>query len=226
MPKIVDHEESRGEFAQAVWRAVIELGIENATVRRVAEYAGWSTGRLSHYFASKDALLEYAIGYAGRQMQQRFDRRLSHARGLVALRAVLGEVAPVDRQRREEWVFWIAFWGRATCQPTLAAAQRHRHRAFRRVLLGCLEQARAQREIDPRLDLGRESSAIAALAWGIGVLATFEPRAFTRAEIDREFDARVARLRSPLKGRAVNLGSPARRPRGSSPRTAGSRGKA
>ena len=99
MPKIVDHEESRGEFAQAVWRAVVELGIENATVRRVAQYAGWSTGRLSHYFTSKDALLEYAIGYAGRRMQQRFDHRLAHARGLAALRAVLGEVAPAGRQR-------------------------------------------------------------------------------------------------------------------------------
>jgi AcrR family transcriptional regulator len=224
MPKIVDHERSRGEFAQAVWRAVVELGIEHATVRRVAQYAGWSTGRLSHYFASKDELLAYAIGHAGRQMQQRFDRRLAHARGLAALRAVLGEVAPADRRRREEWLFWIAFWGRATGEPSLALAQRRRHRAFRDVLLGCLEQARSAGEIDPSLDLAREASAIAALAWGIGVLATFEPRAFTRADFDRELDERVARLRSPLRRRVESPRSPARRPRGSSRRSAGSRG--
>ncbi len=226
MPKIVDHEASRGEFADAVWRAVIELGIENATVRRVAEYAGWSTGRLSHYFASKDALLEHAIGHAGQQMQRRFDRRLARARGLAALRGVLGEVAPINRERREEWIFWIAFWGRATRHPALAAAQELRHRAFRRVLVGCLAQARALGEIDPRLDLEREAGALAALSWGIGVLATFEPRALTRADIDRELDARVARLRRPLKRRAGSPRSPSRRRPGTSRRSAGSRGRA
>lgn len=195
MPRIVDHAESRAEFAQAVWRAVVELGIENATVRTVAEYAGWSTGRLSHYFASKDELLETALGHAGSEMQRRFERRLARARGLAALRAVLREVTPASRRARAEWVFWIAFWGRATRHPKLAAAQKRRHRAFRRVLVGCLEQAREDGELAPRLDLEQEAAGIAALSWGIGVLATFEPRALTRADIDRELDARVERLR-------------------------------
>jgi AcrR family transcriptional regulator len=195
MPKIVDHEESRAEFAEAVWRAVVELGIENATVRRVADYAGWSVGRLSHYFASKDDLLEYAIAHIGAEMQRRFDRRLRSLRGLAALRAVLDEVTPSTKRTREEWIFWIAFWGRATGHAKLAAAQRRRHSAFRHVLVRCLEEARAAGEIDARLDLAHEAAGVAALAWGIGVLATFEPRALVRADIQRELDARVARLR-------------------------------
>jgi AcrR family transcriptional regulator len=195
MPKIVDHEESRAEFAEAVWRAVVELGIENATVRKVAEYAGWSVGRLSHYFASKDELLEYAMGHIGGVMQQRFDSRLRSKRGLAALRALLDEVKPVTKRAREEWLFWIAFWGRATRNARLAAAQRRRHAGFRRALERCLEQARDDGELAPRLDLARESAGIAALVWGIGVLATFEPRALVRADIERELDARVARLR-------------------------------
>ena len=195
MPKIVDHAESRAEFAEAVWRAVVDLGIENATVRTVAEYAGWSVGRLSHYFASKDELLEDAMTYIGGEMQRRFDKRLAGLRGLAALRALLGEVMPTTKRRREEWVFWIAFWGRATRHPRLAAAQRRRHAGFRRTLVRCLGQARTDGELDSRIDLEREAAGIAALAWGIGVLATFEPRALGRASIDRELDARVARLR-------------------------------
>jgi AcrR family transcriptional regulator len=196
MPRIVDHEQSRAEFAEAVWRAVVELGIESATVRRVAEFAGWSVGRLSHYFASKDDLLEYAIGYIGGEMQRRFDRRLRSLRGLAALRAILDEVTPSTRRAREEWVFWIAFWGRATRHARLAAAQRKRHAGFRRALERCLEQAREDGEIDGQLDLTREAAGIAALSWGIGVLATFEPRALARADIERELDARIARLRA------------------------------
>lgn len=201
MPRIVDHEQSRAEFAQAVWRAVVELGIENVTVRRVAAYAGWSVGRLSHYFASKEDLLAYAIAYIGAEMQRRFDRRLRTLRGLAALRAILDEVTPSTRRAREEWLFWIAFWGRATGHATLAAAQQRRHAGFRRVLERCLEQAREDGEIDPRLDLAHEAAGIAALSWGIGVLATFEPRVLVRADVERELDARVARLRAKRRPR-------------------------
>lgn len=196
MPKIVDHRESRAEFAEAVWRAVVELGIESATVRTVAKYAGWSVGRLSHYFASKDALLEYALGHAGAEMQRRFDRELTRKRGLAALRGVLLAVSPTSARSREEWVFWIAFWGRATRQPALARAQRRRHAAFRRVIERCLADARADGELAARVDVAGEAAGIAALAWGLGVLGTFEPRALTRADVLREIDARIARLRA------------------------------
>ncbi len=199
MPRVVDHEESRAEFAQAVWRAIVELGIEATTVRTVAEYAGWSVGRLSHYFASKDDLLVYAMDFIGGKMQRRFDGHLQGLRGLAALRAVLGEVMPITKRAREEWVFWIAFWGRATQNPRLAASQQRRHRGFRRVLVRCLEQARADGELAAGLDLEREAAGIAALAWGIGVLATFERRALTAGDVERELDARIAQLRkSPL----------------------------
>lgn len=194
MPKIVDHEKSRAEFAEAVWRAVIELGIENATVRTVADYAGWSVGRLSHYFASKDDLLEYALGYIGREMQRRFDARTKGLRGLAALRAILDEVRPTTRRARQEWIFWIAFWGRATRHPKLAAAQRRRHLGFRRALARALEQAREAGEVAPGIEPEREAAGLAALAWGIGVLATFEPRVLQPADIDRELEARIARL--------------------------------
>jgi len=197
MPKVVDHESSRAEFAEAVWRAVVELGIENATVRTVADYAGWSVGRLSHYFASKDHLLEYALAHIGGVMQRRFDERIRGKRGLAALRAILDEVAPTTRRARQEWLFWIAFWGRATRHAKLAAAQRRRHAAFRGALERCLAQAREDGELAPHLDLAQQATGIAALAWGIGVLATFEPRTLRRADIDRELDERVARLRRP-----------------------------
>lgn len=195
MPKIVDHDKSRAEFARAVWRAIVELGIEAATVRTVADYAGWSVGRLSHYFAAKDDLLEYAIGFIGGEMQRRFDKHLRKLRGLAALRAVLGEVTPTTKRAREEWVFWIAFWGRATRSPQLAASQQRRHRGFRRALAQCLEQAREDGELAPGLDIPHEAAGIAALSWGIGVLATFDPRALTARDIERELDARIDRLR-------------------------------
>jgi hypothetical protein len=109
---------------------------------------------------------------------------------------VLHAVSPTSPRSREEWIFWIAYWGRATRNPKLAAAQKRRHAAFRRVLEGCLAQARERGELAARLDLTHEAAGIAALAWGLGVLGTFEPRALTKADIEREIEARIRRLRA------------------------------
>jgi len=57
VPKVVDHEERQREIAGAVWRAVARRGIEAATMREIADEAGFSTGVLAHYFEDKDALL-------------------------------------------------------------------------------------------------------------------------------------------------------------------------
>ena len=67
MPKVVDHEERRGEVAAAVWRIVSRDGLEAATVRRVAAETGMSTSVVSHYFAGKDDLLRLAFRIAARK---------------------------------------------------------------------------------------------------------------------------------------------------------------
>lgn len=59
MPKIVDHEQRRGEIALALWQVIHEHGIDGVSFRAVAEAAGVSIGRVQHYFTSKDELVVF-----------------------------------------------------------------------------------------------------------------------------------------------------------------------
>jgi AcrR family transcriptional regulator len=57
MPKLVDHEQRRRELGEAVWRVIRRDGVEAASVRKVAQEAGWSAGALRHYFSTQSELL-------------------------------------------------------------------------------------------------------------------------------------------------------------------------
>ena len=61
MPKQVDHEKRRRQIAEATWRLISTEGIEQATVRKIAQEAGLSLGALRHYFATQDELLRFSM---------------------------------------------------------------------------------------------------------------------------------------------------------------------
>ncbi|MGK5643465.1 TetR/AcrR family transcriptional regulator, partial [Streptomyces sp. URMC 126] len=77
MPKQVDHRERREAIARALWRVVEQRGVAHLTVREVAREAGMSHGQLQHYFASREAMLSFAVDFASEQTALRVGRSLA-----------------------------------------------------------------------------------------------------------------------------------------------------
>lgn len=176
MPKVVDHGSRRREIAAAVWRAVGRVGIDGVTVRDIADEAGYSTGVLSHYFESKDEMLVHAL----RVSTERALGRLECVGGssLDALRDGLAGCLPLDAARRDEWRTWLAFWGRAATDETLAAEQRSWYARWRELVRGLISACQREGTLPGSLDLAREADALVALVDGIGLQATLEPGRF------------------------------------------------
>jgi Bacterial regulatory proteins, tetR family len=42
MPKKIDHEERREELVRAVWRVIVDRGVDEATMREIARESGYS----------------------------------------------------------------------------------------------------------------------------------------------------------------------------------------
>jgi TetR/AcrR family transcriptional regulator, transcriptional repressor of bet genes len=197
MPKVVDHEERRGELAAAVWSIASREGLEAVTVRRVAEEAGWSTGALVHYFEDKEELLLFAF----RTVADRVGRRLAHAaerssEPLELARAQLMEGLPIDRERQAEVRVWFAFLGLALTRPTLARAQRVTYRAWRDRVADRLRDAQERGDIRAGVDCGAEATALVALVDGLAIQATFEPRALSARRQAELVDAHLDALRA------------------------------
>lgn len=120
MPKIVDHEQRRAELAAALWRVVGRAGMAGATVRTVAEEAGWSMGALRHYFATQDELLQFAIDTLLQRVPARVQAHL--AADLAPperARRLLLELVPWTEELRIEAVVWLATLERARTDAAL-----------------------------------------------------------------------------------------------------------
>ncbi|NBE93904.1 TetR family transcriptional regulator [Nonomuraea sp. KC401] len=104
MPKQVDHRERREAIARALWQVVEQRGVTQLTMRVVAREAGMSLGQLQHYFASRAAMLSFAMDFASEQTSLRVERGLRelgdrpHPRDV--LRLTLAEMLPLHADAR------------------------------------------------------------------------------------------------------------------------------
>jgi AcrR family transcriptional regulator len=127
MPKAVDHEQRREQIAQAACTVVANHGFEQATVVRIARAAGFTTGMLPHYFASKQEIILAAL----RLSLLRMEARLRDAGALGSdLLAVLTETLPVDESRFTECAFWTAFWGQVSTDAEARRLNAWVHREY------------------------------------------------------------------------------------------------
>ena len=195
MPKVVDHEQRRAELVDAAWTVIADEGIEAATIRRIAEVAGCTTGRVTHYFDAKDEILVAALRRVHYAAGARMLDNLRTRQGADALRAVLLDALPLDRQRTLEWRVWLAFWGRASTDGTLIEEQQHRYAEWRQLLqapvAATARKPATSRQVRLLVDL------VAGAIDGLGIQAVLEPSRFPAQHLAAAVDALVAIVAHP-----------------------------
>jgi AcrR family transcriptional regulator len=94
-------------------------GVDGASVRTVAQEAGWSAGALRHYFRTQSELLDFAIELAAERIRQRVALLELGDDPRRAVEQLLSELLPLDDERRAEDEVWLAFTARALIDPQL-----------------------------------------------------------------------------------------------------------
>lgn len=119
MPKIVDHEQQKIKVAEATWRVIRKAGMENATVRQIAQEAGFSPGLMRHYFSSQTELLAYAMNLVAERVRQRIESYSFSGTPLANILWILGVFLPLDEERQAEMEVWLAFKVKSLTDPSL-----------------------------------------------------------------------------------------------------------
>jgi len=138
MPKIVDHAERRDEIAHVACQVVAIYGFEQATVARIARAAGYTTGMVAHYFASKQDIILAALRLILRRIEERLTRERKS--GEASLLNMLSEALAVDVQRFTECAFYMAFWGQVSADKKLKRLNAWVHREYMRLFARCLAE--------------------------------------------------------------------------------------
>lgn len=195
MPKIVDHEQRRRELAEAVWRVIRHYGIDGASVRTVAQEAGWSAGALRHYFRSQSELLDFAIDLAAERIRQRVGALELADDPRRAVEQLLSELLPLDDERRAENEVWLAFTARALIDPQL----RVRHAEIDDELRAASQRAVEMLGLAAGRERALEAERLHALLDGLALHGAMRPERLTR----RRIVAVLRRHLDELEGKAA-----------------------
>jgi AcrR family transcriptional regulator len=183
MPKIVDHEARREELVEATWRVIARAGMVGATMREIAREAGVSTGILAHYFADKEALLDYALRLSHRRVYERIHARTQGVIGLAALRLIMLEALPLDQERLLEAQIEMHFLSLALGNESLRELQNREFERFWDELHHRVSEAQTLGEISTTVDADWITHQLIILVEGISLEAVLYP---ARVHPDRQ----------------------------------------
>lgn len=175
MPKIVDHDVQRENFAAAAMRLIARLGIEGVTMRAVAAEADLSYGSLFHYFDSKDELLMYAVRHLTSRQTTRVNEHVSQFSGLKALEHLLCDDAIINESSRESWMVWLTFQYKVALHEDFAELHTDLVHGWLARIVGHLNEARRAGETSQELDVEFEAMALWAYSSGIGQQGLLHP---------------------------------------------------
>ena len=200
MPRQVDHAQRRSDIAQALWRVVLRDGVTATTVRGVAAAAGTSPSSLRHYFATQDELLGFALESLIERVERRLAPDIAALHGRAGALRILGEVLPLDEQRRAEVEVYLAFVGRAPANARLQKARDDVDAATRQAVSYALELLQASGELGEGRAPADEVQRTYPLLDGLALHGTLWPGRYPAAYLQRVLEAHLDELRLPLNG--------------------------
>jgi AcrR family transcriptional regulator len=103
---------------------MVREGVAGVSIRTVAAEAGWSSGALRHYFATRAELLAFACEMVIEQVTARVASLSQGGDTPTVVREVLLQTVPADDDRHIEASIAFAFLALGLGDPALARVQR------------------------------------------------------------------------------------------------------
>jgi AcrR family transcriptional regulator len=187
-----DHDARRRDVSVAVWRVLTAHGFGGLTLRAVAAELGATTGLVTHYFRSKDALLAYALDLLTERTEHR--PRRGRTTGLAALRAALLDMLPLGADSVDGNRIWVSSWDTALADHRRTDDYAGSYARSRTQLAALIADAQRRDELPqgPPEDL---AASVQSFVLGLTVQALFDPTAFPPERQIQLLDNHLATLR-------------------------------
>lgn len=164
MPKVGMQPVRRRQLIDATIRTIHDHGFAEATISRIAQEAGLSSGIISHYFGGKNALLEATMRSLMQYLRADYLKRLEGVtQPLERLEAIVNTNFNEEQFTPEVTVAWLSFWAQVPFSEELL---RLNHIYFQRLSTNLRHELR-QLTTDERAD--EISAILAAMIDGIWV---------------------------------------------------------
>jgi AcrR family transcriptional regulator len=158
----------RRRIAETTCRLVARDGLEGASLRRVARELGGTTGLITHYYPTKESLLEAALDTALRNLARSYPDDYQRPASIDEWVEQFLATLPSDETRNTFWRVLAAFQTASMNNPRLAETARSQGHRARPELAALIAQALPDASPDRVEEL---TEALWLVVDGIGVSA-------------------------------------------------------
>lgn len=175
MSKTINSSNRRLEVCDAAWRAIVREGLNNASMRAIAQELGTTTGFVTHYFRNKDELMLYALNRVIENTIDSMHNCMKGSQGLERFERMMLSPLPLELGDEIGWKIWIAFLGYAIGCEDLIEEHQRRYTELHKIIFKELRDLQTAKLIRQEIDLNNEANAIIAFIDGIGTGFVINP---------------------------------------------------
>ena len=193
---IGDREAKVAELLQAAREVIAREGCVAASIRKVAQHAGYSTGAITYYFADRDDLLARLVADVFDDFDQWLDHPTNDA--FKAIRAMI-ELQLLRDVRNDQWQLarqvWLQLLIHANTDVKLAAVIERLYGRFRDRLAALIARAQADGAIRRDFPADQLADQISAVSDGWLMVQPVERKRFDRRRVKTLIDMTMAMLK-------------------------------
>ncbi|MEV0336939.1 TetR/AcrR family transcriptional regulator [Nocardia sp. NPDC050717] len=182
-----DHQAKRAELLEAAASVIAAEGYAKATMRRVADHAGYTTGAVTYYFANKEDLVLALVV----SRFDRYDAMIAAIRDTADLRELLARWFHLG-QEAKFWPLMPDLLTSARSEPRIAELIAGRYAKFRADYAEVLAAAQASGVVRDDIPAHILSDQLSAMGDGWALLYPIEPERFTSARASALIEATLA----------------------------------
>lgn len=180
MPRIIDHDDRRREIIEVAKRIIIKGGYEAATMRSIAEEAGFANGALKHYFPNKDSIIAATFMSVLMANEDSLEQqglipgvsadRFRTMSAIDRLRAYLHATMGFDDNEKGEARILLALWEYSLSNDVLAELYRAHLTEWRGQIVSFMEAAAIEGSVRLGLPYGELADEFISVVIGASVV--------------------------------------------------------
>jgi AcrR family transcriptional regulator len=187
-----DREAQRKKILRAGIKVIAREGYAGASLRKVAQEAGHTTGALTYYFADKEELVSAIIDH----MFDSFDRLLDTGDDIADHRSRYRQWIELNSQS-DSWIAGFQLLANARHEPTFAAVYRERYSRYRQRLTEIIKKQQAAGVVRGDIPADLLADHLSSIGDGWVIMLPIETERFAPERVDALIDSIMRLLQPP-----------------------------
>ncbi|MDT4837251.1 HTH-type transcriptional repressor AcnR [compost metagenome] len=189
-----DHNAKRAELLAAAITVIAQEGYAGASMRKVAQHAGCTTGAVTYYFANKEEM----VSAVAQNLFDRVEALMEINREQFDIKSFIQQWHQwISFNEPDSWLAWLQLLTHARHEPAFANVIKQRYARFRLSATAVLEDGQRQGKIRDDVPADLLADHINAFSDGWLMMLPIEPERFNTERSQALLDALIVLISPP-----------------------------